>query len=208
MEIKIYNANNLFTRHDYIYQNVTYKGGVIFDFWSCGPAEKDSKKKKFAGAYPSGFLKRWKRAFAGVMPKYRQDVLHFCAGRVPASEGLRLDIDNKYKPTYCENVETFAENHPELHNKFRWTLSDSPYNADAAKRYYNMNLLNKRKMFISMIRVTKVGGFIGVLDQTFPSRQAIRNIKTCAIIAVTSVPNTDVRLFSVFQKIFSDEKFL
>ena len=200
------NANEILGRKDYTYLCMSVPSGFVFDYWACGPASKNANGEKFAGAYPAGFLKKWKIAFSKSMPRYREDIIHFCAGRVPKAEGITVDIDPKLECDYIANVETFKDYHPELHNKFAWSLSDSPYNEGAAKRYYNMAMLNKRKMLKSMIYVTAVGGLIGVLDQNSPAQVGLKNIKAVARIAVSSVPNTNLRIFSVFQKLFSDEK--
>jgi len=71
--------------------------------WFCGPPEKDSNKNKFDGAYPSGFMKNVKQGFHKYYPKNTDDILHVCAGRIPASEGIRLDVDECYDPDYVGN---------------------------------------------------------------------------------------------------------
>ena len=55
------------------------------------------------------------------------------------------------------------------------------------------------KMLKSMERMCKPGGYIGILDQTTLNWKP-KNLKKIAMIAVTSVPNLDVRLFTVYRK--------
>jgi len=188
---------------NYNYQNNRFK--IIADIWYCGPAEKDSNKMKFDGSYPSGFLKDWKIAFKNYIPEM-PFILHVCAGRVPKSEGATLDIDPKYNPDYLCNAETMRygslmEGEKQVpSDTFDWVLADPPYNPKASEKYYNKKLLNKSKMLQQMTRVVKTGGFVGVLDQTMPQSPP-RSLECVARIAVTSVPNLDVRVFTVFQKI-------
>lgn len=206
--IQITNANDLFGKSKYVYQNTTYESGFIFDYWSCSSTERDHNGEKFDGAYPAGFLKRWKYAFVNTFPVDAK-ILHVCAGRVPKSLGMTLDINPKYNPDFLMNAEDFHKKIDSKYlNYFDWVISDSPYNEDASRKYYGVHLLNKRKMLRAMIAVTKVGGMIGVLDQTMPNQTGLKNIVAKAKIAVSSIPNTDLRVFSVYQKIYSDEKHL
>ena len=55
-------------------------------------------------------------------------------------------------------------------------------------------------MLKSMAEVTKPGGYIGILDQhAIIGKPA--NLKKIAHIAVTSIPNNDARLFTVYKKL-------
>ncbi len=188
---------------NYNYQNNRFK--IIADIFFCGPSQRDSDGNKFDGAYPSGFLTRWKTAFANYIPE-SPSILHVCAGRVPKSEGITLDIDPKYNPDYLCNAETMRygslmEGEKQVpSDMFDWALADPPYNKEASEKYYNKKLLNKSMMIKQMARVVKVGGFVGILDQTMPQGKPA-NLLCVARIAVTSVPNLDVRCFTVFQKV-------
>lgn len=186
------------------YQYVNTRFKIIADVWLCGPASKDDNGMKFDGAYPAGFLTNWKNGFEKYIP-INAKVLHVCAGRVPKSEGITLDIDPKYNPDYLCNAETMRYGSLMEGEKtvpsdtFDWVLADPPYNDEAAEKYYSKKLLNKSMMIRQMIRVVKVGGFIGILDQTMPQGPP-RNVKCVARIGITSVPNLDMRIFTVFRK--------
>ncbi len=54
-----------------------------------------------------------------------------------------------------------------------------------------------------MISVTKIGGYIGILDQ-YSLNGYPKNIMKVAIIAVASIPNPDLRVFTVWKKLCSD----
>lgn len=179
----------------YNYQNTEFN--IIADMFFCGSSEKDSEGKKFSGAYPAGFLKRVKSAFSEVYPKDTNEILHVCSGRINPSEGMRLDINPQYNPDFLDNAETMDSIHNE---RFSWVQSDTPYNGRASEKYYGRPLLNRAKCIRAMTRVCKIGGYVSLLDQISPN-SVPRNLKRIAIIGVTSVPNQDLRVFSVFQKI-------
>lgn len=195
LEEKLQNYNYLCKR---------YK--IITECWLCGPTSKDQFGNKFDGAYPAGFLTNWKEAFANYIPE-NPKILHVCAGRVPKSEGMTLDIDPKYDPDYLCNAETMRYGSLMEGEKivpssyFDWALADPPYNDEAAEKYYSKKLLNKSRMLQQMIRVVKVGGFLGILDQTMPQGPP-HNVKCVARIGITSVPNLDMRILTIFRKEF------
>jgi len=192
----------------YTFLNTKYK--IIADTWLCGSAQNVSvgNGRKFEGAYPAGFLKNWKEAFANYIPEDKSLILHVCSGRVPNDEGKRLDIDPTFDPDYLCNAETFRygslmEGEQQVPpEKFIWAIADPPYNEDAAIKYYSRKLLKKNLMIKQMTRVVKIGGFVGILDQTMPQSPP-RNLKCVARIGITSVPNLDMRIFTVFRKIFN-----
>lgn len=173
------------------------KFNVIGDLWMCGSAEKDIDGNKFSGAYPAGFLKRVKTAFEAYYPRSREDILFVCSGRVPSCEGYRLDIDSKYNPDFLTNAEDMSMIDNE---RFFWVTSDTPYNDRASEKYYGRPLLNRAKMIREMVRVCKFDGFVSILDQISPNNVP-RCLERVAIIGVTSIPNQDLRVFSVFRKI-------
>ena len=189
-----------FTRDNYNLQCNTYESGFIFDFWSCSAAQRDSEGNKFPGAYPAGFLKRWKLAFANTMNGItREDILHVCSGRIPTEEGLRLDLLDDYNPDYLSNAENFIEKFPELQNRFRWVMADPPYNKKASEKYYDLPLLNKAAMIKNMAAAVKIGGYIGFLDQITQAGKP-KCLEKIALIGVTSIPNLDVRMFTVYRR--------
>ena len=180
---------------EYRHQNKEFK--IIADVWLCGSALNDSDGNKFSGAYPAGFLKRFKSAFQDFLPKDNMDILHVCAGRLPSEEGTRLDSSEKYNPDILSNAEDMSQINDET---FSWVIADPPYNEEASQKYYGVPLLNKPKMIREMARVCKTKGFIALLDQYSPN-SFTRCLKRIALIGVTSVPNTDMRIFTVWQKV-------
>lgn len=179
---------------EYHHQNKQFK--IIADVWLCGSAQKDSDGNKFSGAYPAGFLKRFRTAFADFIPSDPMDMLHVCSGRLPPSEGMRLDVDSKYDPDILSDAEDMSQVNDEA---FSWVIADPPYNENASKKYYKRPLLKKSQMIREMTRVCKVNGFIALLDQYSPNSFP-RCLKRIALVGVTSVPNTDMRIFTVWQK--------
>lgn len=184
----------------YHYQNQTYKSGTIFDYWSCGSAEKGSDGKRWPGAFPQGFLKRLKSSFADVWPKNTDLIAHICSGRVPDSEGITVDNNPELKPDLVANVENFSNEFLLHFDKVLWAVADPPYNSRRAKEYFHQTLLNKNKMLLEMEKITEIGGFIGILDQ-YSINGYPRNLKKIALIAVASIPNPDLRVFTVWRKL-------
>lgn len=157
-------------------------------------------KTIFAGAFPAGFLKRLKRAFVDCYPSDRKQILHVCAGSISSKEGIRLDIQKRFRPDIVANVEDFVDKNLVRKGQFKWVIADPPYNPPAAKDFYNLPMLSKQKMFKQMTLACKVGGYVGILDQ-YTQEGTPKNIKRVALIAVTSIPNRDVRLFTVWKKL-------
>lgn len=189
----------------WVYQNREYESGMIFDFFACGPAKnpKDiTGKKILLGAFPAGFMKRLKMSMAMYWPDDKNDVLHVCAGSIDKSEGLTLDIEDTFKPDILSNAEKFASKFLRKYKKVKVTIADPPYNEDTAKGYYRQkHKVNIIKMLREMAKVTQKKGFVILLDQTSPSIGAhIKGLKRIALIGVTSVPNQDCRLCTVWQK--------
>lgn len=184
----------------YNYQNQTYKSGTIFDYWSCGSAERGPDGKRWPGAFPKGFLKRLKTAFAEVWPNTPGEIAHVCSGRLPSSEGIRIDIYDDHNPDILSNAENFAEAFLNAFHKIKWSIADPPYTNRRAQEYYNQVLLNKSKMLREMEKITEVGGFIGILDQ-YSLNGYPRTLKKIALIAVSSIPNPDLRVFTVWRKL-------
>lgn len=195
----------LSTKEEYLprYKSQFNKFKVVTDVWLCGPPGSDSEGNKFPGSFPNGFLNNLKTAFQSYWPTFEcVDVLHVCSGRIPKEEGMRLDIDPKYHPDYLCNAETMIlPNGTKIQDElFKWVISDWPYNEEAAKLYYKKKLLAKGKVFQQMNRVTKIGGFIGVLDEAMLAGTP-KNLLVVALIGVRSVPNLDFRTFTVYKKI-------
>ena len=189
---------------DYEYQNITYPSGFIFDFWSCSSQTKYKDHPDFTGAYPAGFLKRWMNAFWETIPHFqdlyrKSQVLHVCAGGVDKKYGVTQDISDRFNPDLLCNAEEITDVFPSLKERFPWILGDPPYNPKAAMERYNVPLLKKSKMLQQMERCCKPGGYIGILDQTTQNWKP-KNLKKVAMIAVTSIPNLDARLFTVYRK--------
>jgi len=178
------------------------KFNIIADLWLCGPAEKGPNREKFPGAFPAGFLDHVKHSFRHYWPHRKIEILHVCSGRVPKIHGMTLDISNKYNPDYLCNAEDMRLEDGKLvpEETFSWTISDTPYNLDAAKKYYKIPMVNRSKVLRQMNRVTRIEGFIGILDQITTVKPP-ENLQVVARIGVTSVPNLDMRYFTVLKKI-------
>ena len=214
-----FSGNGNIILKDYRYQCM--KSNIINETWLCGPAqnvfvdssselyklatelktritysEKTKKYCVFRGAFPGGFLEKLKSAFAGYYPKDPNQILHVCSGRIPKTEGKTLDISKLFNPDYLCNAETMEIVSDE---KFEFSISDTPYNIEAADKYWEKPMINRSQVLHQMNRVTKIGGFIGILDQVYPHNP--KNLEVVARIAVSTVPNLTFRAFTVFKKL-------
>lgn len=179
---------------------------MIFDFFACGHAANPKNKKGesvLLGAYPHGFLKRLKTAMGMAWPDKKKQILHVCSGSVDKKEGLRLDSSEQFKPDILANAENFSHQFLKKYKHVKLSIADPPYNDETAKGYYKQkNKLNIIKMLRQMVEVTELHGFIILLDQTSPSiGRHVQGLKRVALIGVTSVPNQDCRLCTVWQKV-------
>jgi len=172
---------------------------IIADCWLCGPPEKDQFGQKFPGAFPAGFLDHVKHSFKTYWPHRIAEILHVCAGRVPKCEGRTLDLNRKYNPDYFCNAEDMRLLDGELvpSERFQFTISDTPYNEDAAKKYYKKPMIDRNAVLRQMNRVTQVHGLIGILDQITTSKPP-DNLQVVARIGVTSPFFLFVCIFQFF----------
>ena len=179
---------------------------MIFDFWACGPAQNPKSKSGeviLRGAFPAGFLGRLKASLAVYWPSRWYQIMHVCAGSINPKEGIRIDKSDLFKPNILSDAENFAEKYYNRYkNPVKICIADPPYNDGKAKDYYKQNeKLNIIRMLKQMYAVTAPSGFIVLLDQTSPSTgQHIPGMKKVALIGVTSVPNVDVRLCTIWRK--------
>ena len=201
MRQKLKKQIDLLPHYKYLNQTYRAKSGVIFDIWPCGPAKnpfkitKGKRETTFRGAYPVKFLPNFKEAFSYIYPK-TSEILHVCAGSVPKKEGATLDISNKFRPTYLDDAQTMEKVDSEMYSL---CMVDIPYNQHRSIGYYNLPMLSRSKVLKQTIRVTKPGGFIAWLDQAYP-QPLPGGTKTVAIIGISSSPNPDLRVLSIFKR--------
>ena len=200
---------------------------IITDSWLCGPAlnvivdkndpmvnkardcgqiitpygKNENKLCIFRGAYPAGFWNRFKSAFKNYMPEKPSLILHVCAGSIPKHEGDTLDISQLFDPTYLCDAESIIETFPHLKEKYNLVISDTPYNTQAAEKYWDKPMISRSKILKQMNEVCQVGGMIAVFDESFPHNP--KNLQVVARISVSSVPNLTFRALTVFRKVES-----
>lgn len=176
---------------------------MVFDFWACGPAANIKRKGEIIlrGAYPAKFLQHLKDALE-YYPD-RKYIAHICAGSVPKKEGIRVDISPQFKPDIQADAENFADAYLSKYFPAKLTIADPPYNDLRAIAYYKQKkVLSKIKMLKQMAMITDEGGLVGLLDHISPSiGPHIPNLKRVALIGVTSLPNQDIRAFTLWRKI-------
>lgn len=160
-----------------------------------------STKGNDEGRYPDPYLDFVDRVF-GREP----DTMEICSRYVQADgwrTGITVDINPKFKPTYCTDAQTLAGLPAKL--KVRRIRGDPPYNEKTAREMYGTDLPNNYQLIRASTRHLVKGGLIFLLTgpvnyQKNFDHLGIRHIGT---IALTVVPNWELRACNIFYK-FAD----
>lgn len=164
------------------------KKNVFSDMWAC-----QRQFKKYHGSYPGTFLKRVRENWIG-----QGDIVHICSGTV--DNGMTIDINPKQRPTFVAD----AQNLPLKDNCLPNVIIDPPYD-EANAEAYGYSYPQPYKLLEEGVRVTKPGGYIGMLHWLVLIRP-----KTCqrvAVIGITIGANMRIRCFSLFRKYNNLEQF-
>lgn len=109
---------------------------------------------KYHGCYSVGFEK-YLPEWLGT-DNYAQLFAGMC------KTGFRIDVNPQVKPDLLADVENLELSIPDEH--FEATMADPPYNEDFAKRLYNCKYPKWSKWTREMVRITKIGGRIGIMQ--------------------------------------------
>ncbi len=163
-------------------------GSVIKQLWHCGWPQSNG----YPGAYPDRFLKYLKE----FLPVW-EPVLHLFSGTV--QEGVTIDINPEVNPTHV--LDLTKESIPYDDDTFAMVLADPPYDHkdyQASKRHYDMKPVSRYSFGEEDVRVTRPGGFFGVLH-VFPHRTP-KGCRRYAMIGITVGTTQVIRVLSLFQK--------
>lgn len=163
-------------------------GDVVKQLWHCGWPDSDG----YPGAYPDRFL-GYAREFLPVW----EPVCHLFSGTV--EEGVTVDLNPEVDADH--QLDLTEEKLPHDDETFAVVLADPPYthaDYDAGERHYDMPEVPRYSFRDEAARVTKVGGFFGVLH-VMPYRTPA-NCERWAMIGVTTGTTQVIRCFSVFRK--------
>ena len=168
---------------------------------------------KFYGAFPAGFLER-ARLLLGA--SIFDPVLHVCGGKArdylyPGGFGERdktMDINAATNPDYCQDAREVWS----INEGYRFILMDPPYSAMEARNYSRKALgeiLDRdcgdvyptpSQLLKRASEVLVIGGRVGILHWIHPSAPKGTGLECRAVIGVQVGRNTQIRVFTVFEK--------
>jgi len=160
--------------------------GYIIGTWFCGrPTEK------YYGAFPKSF---WRRA--KMLLKSDGLMLHWFSGTVRSELGIvTVDGNKDVDPDYCVQGVSL----PFECGHFDSAFADPPYSVLDAKRY-GFKYPPARSVLREMARVTKSGGYIGLLHEFLPVVKG-SGAKLIGAIGILNGPQKRIRSLYLFQKI-------
>ena len=126
----------------------------------------------YPGCYPLGFekyLKEWLET---------ENYVHFFGGK--AKTGYRIDLKEELKPDLVGNVEKLVELRDE---QFEGGMADPPYDDRFAKEKYNCKYPKWYLWTKELVRVVKVGGLIGIMQNYIVPR-----LPECAYERIYIIP--------------------
>lgn len=164
------------------------QGKVFVDMWAC-----QRQFKKYHGSYPGTFLKRVRENWIG-----QGDIVHICSGTI--DKGMTIDINPKQRPTIVAD----AQNLPLKDNSLPNVIIDPPYD-EANAEAYGYAYPQPYKLLSEGVRVTKPGGYIGMLHWLVLIRP--KECQRVAVIGITIGANMRIRCFNLFRKYNNLEEF-
>jgi hypothetical protein len=147
------------------------------------------------GSYPFNYLEMIDAIFGK-----EDNTIEVCSGMI-----------RKYGYESCYTVDINLETNPDLvedgqilssvpNNRFSRWRGDPPYNVKTAKEMYGTNLPSPIKLLQAGARVCKVGSLMFLLLGPQNYQWHPKGVKRIGWIAITVVPNNEVRALNIFYK--------
>jgi hypothetical protein len=150
------------------------------------------------GSYPYKYLEMIDMIFG------KEDkTIEVCSGLIRKynangnSEYFTVDINPKNNPDLVEDGQTLSSLPSNNFNRWR---CDPPYNAKTAKSMYGIDLPAPIKLLQAGARVSKVGSLMLLLLGPKNYQMCPQGIKRIGWIALTVVPNNEVRSLHIYYK--------
>lgn len=163
------------------YGGISPKQKIFSDMWAA-----QRQMKKYHGSYPGGFIERVRENWIGD-----GEIVHVCSGTV--DNGLTIDCNPKQRPTVVAD----AQNLPFKDDSLPNVIVDPPYDEENAKAY-GFPYPKPRKLLDEAVRVTRPGGYVGMLHWLVMIKP--EKTKRIAIVGITIGANMRIRCFSLFRK--------
>ena len=147
------------------------------------------------GSYPYNYLEMIDAVFGK-----EDNTIEVCSGMI-----------RKYRHTSCYTVDINPETNPDLvddcqilssvlNNRFNRWRGDPPYNINTAKKMYGTSLPSSIELLQAGARVCKVGSLMFLLLGPQNYQWHPKGVKRIGWIAITVVPNNEVRALNIFYK--------
>jgi len=148
------------------------------------------------GSYPYNYLEMIDTIFGK-----EANTIEVCSGNIRnyanANRCFAVDINPITEPDLVADGQTL---HRISTNRFNRWRCDPPYNIDTAKRMYRTNLPTPIKLLLAGARVCKVGSLMFLLLGPQNYQWHPKGVKRIGWIAITVVPNNEVRALNIFYK--------
>ncbi len=147
------------------------------------------------GSYPFNYLEMIDAVFGK-----EDNTIEVCSGMI-----------RKYRSTSCYTVDINPEVNPDLvddaqklssvpNTRFNRWRGDPPYNDKTAKQMYGTSLPSSIKLLQAGARVCKVGSLMFLLLGPQNYQWHPKGVKRIGWIAITVVPNNEVRALNIYYK--------
>ena len=163
---------------------------IFRDVWGLS-----AHNENYAGAFPSGFIKKLKRRWWG------QKRLWLFSGSFKDKGGTTVDLNSAVYPDYCCDCEKL----PFKDNTYDFVMLDPPYSKYEAKELYDMKYCSIVKVMNEAARVCMPGGCVILLHRLTPWCHPKENqkklLKPVAVVGVYTIAGyTNMRALTVWRK--------
>jgi hypothetical protein len=147
------------------------------------------------GKYPFRYLEMIDTIFGRVgFP----DAIEVCCGGLYFMDAITVDINSELHPSFVDDGETLSKFEDNFFKRWR---CDPPYNDHAARERYNTKLPKPFKLLEAGARVCKPGSLMFLLLGPGNYMRHPAGTKRIGWIAITVVPNNELRTLNIYQKI-------
>jgi hypothetical protein len=148
------------------------------------------------GSYPYNYLEMIDTIFGK-----EENTIEVCSGNIRnyanSNRCFAVDINPLTKPDLVADGQTL---YGISNNRFNRWRCDPPYNVKTAKKMYRTDLPRPIKLLQAGARVCKVGSLMFLLLGPQNYQLTPKGVKRIGWIAITVVPNNEVRALNIFYK--------
>jgi hypothetical protein len=147
------------------------------------------------GSYPFNYLEMIDAVFGK-----EDNTIEVCGGMIKKygyKSGYTVDINPETNPDLVDDGQTLSSISNRKFNRWR---CDPPYNVKTAKEMYGTSLPSSIKLLQAGARVCSVGSLMFLLLGPQNYQWHPKGVKRIGWIAITVVPNNEVRALNIFYK--------